>query len=69
MASHGRINFVAAKQKQISDKVASRTRIRGQVKNKLKWILKSGGSCEENEFLPNLDCLPLPLNNPALASN
>ncbi|XP_020612884.1 WD repeat-containing protein 60-like, partial [Orbicella faveolata] len=29
-ASHGRINFVAAKQKQITDKVASRTRRRGQ---------------------------------------
>lgn len=28
--SHGRINFVAAKQKQITDKVASRTRRRGQ---------------------------------------
>lgn len=28
--THGRINFVAAKQKQISDKVASRTRRRGQ---------------------------------------
>ena len=31
-ATHGRITFVAAKQKQISDKVASRTRRRGQVK-------------------------------------
>jgi len=28
--THGRINFVAAKQKQISDKVASRTKKRGQ---------------------------------------
>ena len=30
-ANRGRINFVAAKQKQITDKVASRTRRRGQV--------------------------------------
>ena len=30
-SSHGRINFVAAKQKQITDQVASRTRRRGQV--------------------------------------
>ena len=42
-ASRGRINFVAAKQKQITDKVASRTRRRGQVsiflkKNSMKWI-------------------------------
>jgi hypothetical protein len=29
----GRINFVAAKQKQISEKVASRTRKRGQVRD------------------------------------
>lgn len=29
-SSHGRINFVAAKQKQITDQVASRTRRRGQ---------------------------------------
>ena len=42
--ARGKINFIAAKQKQISDKVSSRTRRRGKVCNRFllsKFIIKS----------------------------